>query len=94
MPILSIENSPNFESAAPKKGSAKSCPPAPRKPHSGSANPKKPLRPVESKTTQAGAAKTPVKSEEPRGERVTRYNKLPRSLESHDTRVAAAKRPP
>ena len=76
MPTLSIENASNLESTAPKKGSGKPNAPSRRKAPSRAANPKKPLRPVESKTTQVGAAKTPVKSEEPRGERVTKQERM------------------
>src|SRR5262245_4497551 len=71
----SMEASHNLESAAPKKGSAKPNTPSRRKPPSGPANPKKPLRPVVPKATQA-AAKTPAKAEDPRGERVTKQERM------------------
>jgi hypothetical protein len=74
MPTRSIETSQNLESAAPKKGSAKSCPPARRKPPSGAA--KKPPRPAVSKATQIAAAKTAVKAEEPSGERITKRERM------------------
>ena len=76
MSTRSIEASQNLESAAPTKGSAKSCPPSRRKPPSGAASPKKPPRPVEPKATQIAAAKTPVKSEDPRDERVTKQERV------------------
>jgi hypothetical protein len=76
MSTLSIENASNLESAAPKKGSAKPNAPSRHKPPSGPANPKKPPRPVVSKATQIAAAKTPVKSEDPRGERITKQEHM------------------
>jgi hypothetical protein len=75
MPTLSIENASNLESATPKKGSAKPNTPSRRKPPSRAANPKKPLRPVVPKATQA-AAKTPAKAEDPRGDHVTKQERM------------------
>jgi Protein of unknown function (DUF3489) len=76
MPTFSVEKTPNLESAAPKKGKTKPSAPSRRKPPSGAASPKKPPRPVISKATQIAAAKTPVKSEDPRGERVTKRERM------------------
>jgi len=75
MPTRSIEASQNLESAAPKKGKTKPNARSRRKPPSGPANPKKPLRPVVPKATQA-AAKTPAKADDPRGERVTKQERM------------------
>ncbi|MBO0733354.1 MAG: DUF3489 domain-containing protein [Methylocapsa sp.] len=76
MSIHSIETSQNLENAAPKKGNTKPSAPSRRKPSSGRANPKKPLRPVVSKTTQIVAAKTPAKAEDPRLEPVTKQERM------------------
>src|SRR5262249_39744322 len=76
MPARSIETSQNLESTPPKKGKTKPSAPSRRKPPSGAASPKKPPRPVVSKATQIAAAKTPVKSEDPRGERVTKRERM------------------
>jgi hypothetical protein len=76
MPTHSIETSQNLESAAPKKGNTKPSAASRRKLPSGAANPKKPLRPVEPKAMQVGAAKTPVKAEELSGERVTKRERM------------------
>ena len=75
MPTLSIEKSRNLESAAPKKGSAKSTAPRRRKATSATIIAKKPPRSVLSKSGQA-AAKTPVKAEEPQLERVNKQERL------------------
>jgi hypothetical protein len=76
MSTLSFKKTQNPESPTPKKGSAKSSAPKRRKAPSGVANPKKPLRPVETKLTPIAAAKTPVKTEEPRSERVTKQERM------------------
>ena len=75
MSSLSIAKSRNLESATPKKGSAQSKTATRRKVTSPAANAKKPPRSVESKAERA-AAKTPVKAEEPKGERVTKQERL------------------
>jgi hypothetical protein len=76
MPTFSVERTPNLESAPPKKGKTKPSAPSRHKPPFGAANPKKPLRSVVSKATQIAAAKTPVKSEEPRGDHVTKQERM------------------
>jgi Protein of unknown function (DUF3489) len=76
MPIHSIEASQNLGNTAAKKASAKSNAPSRRKLPSGAANSKKPLRPVEPKAMQVGAAKTPVQAEELSGERVTKRERM------------------
>ncbi len=77
MPTRSIETSQNLESAAPKKGKIKPRAPSRRKAPFGAADPKKPApRPVVSKATQIAAAKTPVKSEDPGGERITKRERM------------------
>jgi hypothetical protein len=77
MPTHSIEASQNLESTAPKKGKTKSSAPSRRKPLSGPANLKKLApQPVGSKTTQVGAAKTPVQAEELSGERLTKRERM------------------
>jgi hypothetical protein len=76
MPTHSIETSQNLESAAPKKGNTKPSAASRRKLPSGAANSKKPLRPVEPKAMQVGAAKTPVQAEELSGERVTKRERM------------------
>jgi Protein of unknown function (DUF3489) len=75
MPTRSIEKSQNLETTAAKKGTAKPNALSRRKAPSGPANPKKPPRPVVSKATQA-AAKTPAKAEDPRGERITKRERI------------------
>ena len=61
MSSLSVAKSRNLESAAPKKGSAKSNTSSRRKVPSTAATAKKPPRSVESKAERVAAAKTPVK---------------------------------
>ena len=66
MPSHSFETSQNLESAAPKKRNTEANAPRRRKTLSGGSNPKKaPPQADVSKATQAAAAKTPVKAEEP-----------------------------
>ena len=69
MSSLSIAKSRNLESAAPKKGSAKSNTSSRRKVPSTAATAKKPPRSVESKAERVAAAKTPVKIDQPQVER-------------------------
>ena len=57
MSTLSIEKSQNLESAAPKKGSAKSNAPSRRKAPSAAVTAKKPLRSVGSKAERVAAAR-------------------------------------
>jgi hypothetical protein len=77
MPAISVEKTPNLESAAPKKGKSKPSAPSRRKPPSGAANLKKaPSQPVVSKATQIGPAKTPAKAQEPGGERITKRERM------------------
>ena len=76
MPTFSPKKTPHLESAALKKGKTKPSAPSRRRTPSGAASPKKPPRPVEPKATQIAAAKTPVKSEDPRGERVTKRERM------------------
>jgi Protein of unknown function (DUF3489) len=66
----------NLESAAPKKGKTKPSAPSRRRTSSGTADRKKPPRPVEPKATQVGAAKTPVQAEELSGERLTKRERM------------------
>jgi hypothetical protein len=69
MPTRYIETSQNLESAAPKKGKSKPSAPSRRKARSGAASLKKLApQPAASKAMQVGAAKTPVKAEDPSGE--------------------------
>jgi len=76
MSTLSIAKSRNPESTAPKKGSAKSNTPSRRKIPSTATTPKKPLRSVESKAERVAAAKTPVKADEPKVERLTKQERV------------------
>ena len=77
MSIHSIETSQNLGNTTAKKASAKSNAPSRRKTASGAANPKKLApQPAASKAMQAGAAKTPVKAEEPSGERITKRERM------------------
>ncbi len=76
MSTLSIEKSQNPKSAAPKKGSAKSNAPSRRKAASAAANARKPQRSVESKAARVAAAKTPMKADEPKVERVTKQDRV------------------
>ena len=76
MSTLSIAKSRNPESVTPKKGSAKSNATTRRKVPSTAATPKKPPRSVESKAERVAAAKTPVKADEPKVERVTKQERL------------------
>ena len=76
MSTLSIAKSRNPKSITPKKGSAKSNATTRRKVPSTAATPKKPLRSVESKAERVAAAKTPVKVDEPRAERVTKQERV------------------
>ena len=72
MSTLSIK-SRNTKSAAPKKGSAQSKTASRRKVTSPAANAKRPTRSVESKTA---AAKTRVKIDQPKVERVTKQERV------------------
>jgi Protein of unknown function (DUF3489) len=76
MPTPSIEKSRNFESATPKKGSAKSSAPRRRKATSATVIARKPPRSVGSKTERAAAAKLQEKAGEPRLERVTKQERM------------------
>ena len=76
MSTFSIEKAPNLERAGSKKGSAKSSAPRRRKVTSATANVKNPPRSVVSKSERAAAAKTPVKAEEPKVERVTKQERM------------------
>ena len=76
MSSLSIAKSRNLESAAPKKGSAKSNTSSRRKVPSTAATAKKPPRSVESKAERVAAAKTPVKIDQPQVERVTKQERV------------------
>jgi hypothetical protein len=67
---------PRAESAAPKKGSAKSNTSSQRKVPSIAATAKKPPRSVESKAERVAAAKTPVKIDQPQVERVTKQERV------------------
>ena len=75
MSILSIK-SRNTKSAAPKKGSAQSKTASRRKVTSFAATAKKPARSVELKAARVAAAKTAVKADEPKVERVTKQERL------------------
>ena len=76
MSTLSIGKSRNPKSAAPKKGSAKSNAPSRRKVKSATVIAKKPPRSVESKAERGAAAKTPVKADEPKVDRVTKQERV------------------
>ena len=76
MSTLSIEKSRNPKSVAPKKGSAKSNMPSRRKVPSAVPTAKKSLRCVESNAERVAAAKTPVKVDEPKVERVTKQERM------------------
>jgi hypothetical protein len=76
MSTLSIAKSQNPKSVTPKKGRAKSNATARRKVPSTAATPKKPLRSVESKAERVAAAKTPVKADEPKVERLTKQERV------------------
>ena len=76
MSSLSVAKSRNLESAAPKKGSAKSSAPRRRKATSATVIAKNPPRSVVSKTERAAAAKMPEKADEPRLERVTKQERM------------------
>ncbi len=76
MSSVSLAKARNLESAAPKKGSAKSNRSARRKVPSTAATAKKPPRSVESKAGRVAAAKTPVKADEPKVERVTKQERV------------------
>jgi len=75
MLTLSIEESQNLKSAAPKKGKAKSSAPRRGKGMSATVIAKKPPRSVVSKSKQA-TDKTPVKAEEPQLEGVTKQERM------------------
>ena len=77
--MSSIAKSRNPKSTAPKKGSAKSNTSSRRKVPSTSATAKKPPRSprsVESKSERVAAAKTPVKIDQPKVERVTKQERV------------------
>ena len=76
MSSLSIAKSRNLKTATPKKGSAKSNRSARRKVPSTAATAKKPPRSVESKAERVAAAKTPVKIDKPKVERVTKQERV------------------
>ena len=75
MSTLSIK-SRNTKSAAPKKGSAQSKTASRRKVTSPAANAKRPTRSVKSKTERVAAAKTRVKIDQPKVERVTKQERV------------------
>ena len=77
MSPLSIAKSRKLESTAPKKGSAKSNTSPRRKVPSTAATAKKLPRSVESKAERVAAAKTPVKADEPKVERLTKQERVP-----------------
>ena len=70
------KKSRNTKSAAPKKGSAQSKTASRRKVTSPAANAKRPTRSVESKTERVAAAKTRVKIDQPKVERVTKQERV------------------
>jgi hypothetical protein len=72
MSTLSNKKSRNPNSAAPKKGSAKSNAPSRHKVTSAAAAAKKPPRFVESKAARVAAAKAPPQADEPKVERITK----------------------
>jgi hypothetical protein len=76
MSSLSIAKSLSPKSAAPQKGSTKSNTPSRHKVPSAAATAKKSLRSVESKAERVAAAKTWVKADEPRVERVTKQERV------------------
>jgi hypothetical protein len=77
MSIHSIETSQNLGNTTAKKGKTKPSAPSRRKALSGAASPKKLApQPAASKAMQVGAAKTPVKAEDPNGERVTKQERM------------------
>ena len=76
MSSLSVAKSRNPKSAAPKKGSAQSKTASRRKVTSPAANAKRPTRSVESKTERVAAAKTRVKIDQPKVERVTKQERV------------------
>ena len=76
MSSLSVAKSRNLESAAPKKGSAKSNTSSRRKVPSTATTAKKPSRSVDSKAERVAAAKTPVKIDQPQVERVTKQERV------------------
>ena len=76
MSSLSLAKSRNPKSVTPKKGSAKSNATARRKVPSTAPTLKKPLRSVESKAKRVTAAKTRVKADEPKVERVTKQERV------------------
>ena len=76
MSSLSIAKSRNLESTASKKGSAKSNTSSRRKVPSTAATAKKLPRSVESKAERVAAAKTLVKIDKPKVERVTKQERV------------------
>ena len=76
MSSLSIAKSRNLESAAPKKGSAKSNTSSRRKVPSTAATAKKPPRSVDLKAERVAAGKTLVKIDQPQVERVTKQERV------------------
>jgi hypothetical protein len=78
MPTRSIKKSQNLESTAPKKRTAKSSttPRRRRKATSARVIAKKPPRSVVSKSEQPAAAKSPIQAEGPRGERITKQERM------------------
>jgi len=75
MPTLSIEESQNLKSAAPKKGKAKSSAPRRGKATSATVIAKKPPGSVVSKSKQAAAA-MPPKADEPQREEITKQERM------------------
>jgi hypothetical protein len=73
---FSIEKSRNLESAAPKKGIAKSNAPSRRKVTSATVIAKKPLRSVESKAERGAAGKTSPQAFESKTEQVTQNERV------------------
>jgi Protein of unknown function (DUF3489) len=76
MSSLSVAKSRNLESAAPKKGSAKSNTSSRRKVPSIAATAKKPPRSVDSNAERVAAGKTLVKIDKPKVERVTKQERV------------------
>ncbi len=76
MSSVSLAKARNLESAAPKKGSAKSNTPSRRKVSSTAATSKKPPRSVGTKAKRVVAAKTPAKADEPKVEQLTKQERV------------------
>jgi hypothetical protein len=76
MSPLSIKKTQNLESTAPKKGGAEPNAPSRRKAPSVAASPKKPPQSVGLKTARVTAVKMSPQADEPRGERVTKQERM------------------